>query len=55
LGFDVKNLDERVAAFRKLGIEVLMSGERVGAKFAYMDMDKIVGIIIELIQKEKEL
>jgi catechol 2,3-dioxygenase-like lactoylglutathione lyase family enzyme len=55
LGFHVQNLDERVAAFRKLGIEVLMSGERVGAKFAYMDTDKIVGIIIELIQKEKEL
>jgi methylmalonyl-CoA/ethylmalonyl-CoA epimerase len=55
LGFNVHNLDERVTTFQKLGVDVLMSGERVGAKFAYMDTDEIVGIIIELIQKEKEL
>jgi hypothetical protein len=55
LGFHVDNLDERVAAMQKLGIDVLMSGERVGAKFAYLDTDEIVGMIIELIQKEKEL
>lgn len=55
LGFDVNNLDERVAAFQKLGVGVLMSGERVGAKFAYMDTEGSVGIIVELVQKEKEL
>jgi len=55
LGFYVNNLDERVAAMQKLGVDVLMSGERVGAKFAYLDTVEIVGIIIELIQKEKEL
>jgi len=55
LGFDVNNLDERVAAFRELGIGVLMSGERVGGKFAYMDTEEPVGIIIELIQREKSL
>jgi methylmalonyl-CoA/ethylmalonyl-CoA epimerase len=55
LGFDLNNLDERVAAFQKLGIGVLMSGERVGGKFAYMDTEGTVGIIIELIQREKSL
>jgi methylmalonyl-CoA/ethylmalonyl-CoA epimerase len=55
LGFDVNNLDERVAAFRKSGIDVLMSGERVGGKFAYMDTEGKVGIIVELIQREKGL
>jgi hypothetical protein len=55
LGFDVNNLDERVAAFRKLGAGILMSGERVGGKFAYMDTEGLVGIIIELIQREKSL
>jgi methylmalonyl-CoA/ethylmalonyl-CoA epimerase len=55
LGFHVNNLDERVAAMQNLGVDVLMSGERVGAKFAYLDTNEMVGIIIELIQKEKEL
>ena len=55
LGFGVNNLDERVAAFQKLGVGVLMSGERVGAKFAYMDTEGSVGIIVELFQREKEL
>jgi catechol 2,3-dioxygenase-like lactoylglutathione lyase family enzyme len=55
LGFDVNNLDERVAAFQKLGIGALMSGERVGGKFAYMDTEGAVGIIVELIQREKSL
>jgi methylmalonyl-CoA/ethylmalonyl-CoA epimerase len=55
LAFNVNNLDERIAAFQRLGVGVLMSGERVGAKFAYMDTEGFVGIIIELVQKEKEL
>jgi len=55
LGFDVKDLDERVAAFRGLGIGVLMSGERVGGKFAYMDTEGTLGIMVELMQREKSL
>jgi 4-hydroxyphenylpyruvate dioxygenase-like putative hemolysin len=55
LGFDLNNLDERVAAFQELGIGVLMSGERVGGKFAYMDTEGTVGIIVELMQREKSL
>lgn len=54
LGFRVNNLDERVATFQKLGVDVLMRGERVGGKFAYMDTGEMVGIIIELIQSEKD-
>ena len=55
LGFDVKDLDERVAAFRGLGIGVLMNGERVGGKFAYMDTEGTLGIMVELMQREKSL
>jgi len=32
-----------------------MSGERVGGKFAYMDTEGTVGIIVELMQREKSL
>jgi methylmalonyl-CoA/ethylmalonyl-CoA epimerase len=52
LGFYVKNMDERIEALSKLGIGVLMKGERVGAKFAYLDTEPIVGVIFEFIEKE---
>ena len=55
LGLFVNNLDEQVLALQKLGVGVLMSGERIGGKFAYMDSERLIGIIIELIQKDKEL
>jgi methylmalonyl-CoA/ethylmalonyl-CoA epimerase len=52
LGFYVKNMDERIEALSKLGIGVLMKGERAGAKFAYLDTEPIVGVIFEFIEKE---
>jgi catechol 2,3-dioxygenase-like lactoylglutathione lyase family enzyme len=55
LGFDVKNMDERIEALEKLGIGVLQSGERIGARFAYMDTEKTVGLIVEFIEREKKI
>jgi methylmalonyl-CoA/ethylmalonyl-CoA epimerase len=52
LGFYVKNMEERVEALSKMGIAVLMKGERVGARFVYMDTEPIVGVIFEFIEKE---
>ena len=55
LGFDVKNMDERIKALEKLGIGVLQSGERIGAKHAHMDTERIVGVIFELLEREKKI
>lgn len=55
LGFDVKNMDARIEALKNLGIGVLQSGERIGARFAYMDTEEIVGVIFEFIEREKKM
>jgi methylmalonyl-CoA/ethylmalonyl-CoA epimerase len=55
LGFDVKNMDERIKALEKLGIGVLQSGERIGAKHAHMDTERIVGVIFEFLEREKKI
>jgi methylmalonyl-CoA/ethylmalonyl-CoA epimerase len=55
LGFDVKDMDKKIEALKSLGIGILMSGERVGARFAYMDTEPIVGVIVELIEREKTM
>jgi len=54
LGFVVNNLEERVEAFQKLGVGVLMRGERVGSKFAYMDTERLFGVIIEFMQRDSK-
>jgi methylmalonyl-CoA/ethylmalonyl-CoA epimerase len=55
LGFDVENMDERIEALERLGISVLQSGERVGVRWAYMDTEQLVGVIFELLQREKNI
>ena len=55
LGFDVKNMDERIEVLEKLGISVLQSGERIGVRFAYMDTEKIVGVIFEFIERGEKM
>jgi len=55
LGFKVKNMHERIKALEKLGIGVLQSGERVGSKFSYMDTEKTIGVIFELIEREYDI
>jgi catechol 2,3-dioxygenase-like lactoylglutathione lyase family enzyme len=51
LGFDIDDLDERLARYRNLGIEVLMEGRTRHGGFAYLDTESIGGMIVELIQR----
>ncbi len=55
VGFDVENVWERAEALQKLGIDVLLKGERAGARFAYMNTQRIVGIIVEFYHREIKL
>ena len=52
LGIRVKNMDEQIEALGKLGVGVIQSGQRVGSKWVYMDTEKIIGIILELIERK---
>lgn len=51
LGFDIENIEDRITAMKKMGIEVLMSGKRPGVAFAYMDTEPLTGIIVEFIER----
>ncbi|NIS59629.1 MAG: hypothetical protein GTO13_02665 [Proteobacteria bacterium] len=52
LGFDVyDDLDQRLAAYRQMGIEVLMSGRGANRGFAYLDTEKVGGVIFELLDR----
>ncbi len=50
-GFLIDHIEERTAAMKHMGIEVLQSGKRPGRKYAYMDTEPLIGIMIELRQK----
>jgi methylmalonyl-CoA/ethylmalonyl-CoA epimerase len=54
-GFDVKNMDERIAGLQSLGIGVLQSGETANAKFAYMDTESLVGVIFEFLERDRKV
>ncbi len=51
LCFDVDDLDERLKRYRSMGLTVLMEGRTPNSGFAYLDTDKIGGVIIELVQR----
>jgi len=51
----VDNLDEAVAVVEKQGISVLQSGKRPGSGYAYLDTEKTLGSIWELIQRPTEM
>ena len=50
-GVLIDRIEERIAAMKQMGIEVLQSGERPGRKYAYMDTEPPTGIMIELREK----
>jgi methylmalonyl-CoA epimerase len=51
LGFFVTDLDKELAALKREGIEVLLRSEALGVvKFAYLDTEATLGIILELLQ-----
>jgi len=48
LGYEISDLAKWTAAYKRLGIEPIMGGERVGLKFAYFNTPEI---IVELIER----
>ncbi len=52
LGFDLKDMDEKIDLCKKMGIRVIQSGHSSTARFAYLDTVKIGGVIFELIQRK---
>jgi len=51
LGFFVKDMEKELNQLKKEGIEVLERGEVLGvAKYAYLNTEKTLGFILELIQ-----
>jgi methylmalonyl-CoA/ethylmalonyl-CoA epimerase len=51
LGYEISDLAKWTEAYGKVGIEPIMSAERVGLKWAYFDTP---GIIVELVQRGPE-
>lgn len=52
-GFDVYgDFDQRLATYAKMGIGVLMSGRGPNRAFAYLDTQKVGGVIFELVDRE---
>ncbi len=51
LCFDVDDLDERLKRYRSMGLPTLMEGRTPNGGFAYLDTEKIGGVIIELVQR----
>lgn len=50
-GILIDRFAERVAAMKQMGIKVLQSGEKPGRKYAYMDTEPLIGIMVELREK----
>jgi hypothetical protein len=51
LGYEISDLAKWIKAYKKVGIEAIMSGERVGLKWAYFNTPEI---IVELIERTAE-
>lgn len=49
LGVFVPDLDNELARMKEMGIGVLQSGEDDHVRFAYMDTEGVIGVIIELL------
>jgi len=51
LGFFVEDIEKELARLEKGGVKVLERGTVLGVvKFAYLDTEKILGVVLELIQ-----
>ena len=51
IGCYVDNIDDAVAMAEKQGLTVMQSGKRPGSGYAYLDTEKTLGAIWELIQR----
>jgi len=55
VGFYVDNLDEEIARMEKRGFKVVSGGSINGVtRFAYMDTDKVGGVIFEMFPRPKK-
>jgi methylmalonyl-CoA/ethylmalonyl-CoA epimerase len=52
IGFDVQDMDEKIRLSKELGIDVLQMGRTPVGGFAYLNTEKIGGVIIEVIQRK---
>ena len=52
LGFDVKDMDERLMRYEKMGIRVLQSGRTINGGFAHLDTTQTGGVIFEIFQRK---
>lgn len=53
LGFDVKDIEKKLALCKEMGIKIIQGGQGATSRFEYLDTEKIGGVIFELIQREK--
>jgi len=53
LGFDVKDIEKKLALCEEIGIKVIQGGQGETSRFEYLDTEAIGGVIFELIQRGK--
>ncbi|MBA7555171.1 hypothetical protein ES705_47824 [subsurface metagenome] len=53
LGFDVKDIEKKLALCKEIGIKIIQGGQGETARFEYLDTAEIGGVIFELIQRER--
>lgn len=55
LGFYVSDIDERLEAFARKGIGVIQGARYPGGGFAYLDTERVGGVIFELAIRRKNI
>jgi catechol 2,3-dioxygenase-like lactoylglutathione lyase family enzyme len=53
--FKVKGMKEKIGTFQEGGYPLLQRGEFKGGRYAYLDTEKQLGALIELLEFDKEL
>lgn len=53
LGFDVIDIEKKLALCKELGIGIIQGGKGATSHFEYLDTESISGVIFELIQRKK--
>ena len=48
-------MKQKIATFEKGGYPLLQKGEFTGGRYAYMDTEKNLGALIELLEFDKDL
>ena len=53
LAFEIKGMDEQIRGLAKLGVQLVQRGDYKGGRYAYLDGQKSLGAVIELLENEK--